>query len=173
MVCNICGTSEATIHLTEIVNEQMVEIHLCETCAQEKGTQFKTHFNPADLLHDLTELAKEVTGIERSSLKCSNCGLYYDEFSRSGRLGCGECYESFSKLLIPLIKRVQHAAQHTGLRPASLPSSNSAGRAVHDLKELHNRLRKFVREEAFEEAAKVRDQIKQLEEKWKKGKKKG
>ena len=172
MTCNICGTNEATIHLTEIVNDQMVEIHLCEGCAQEKGTQFKTHFNPAELLSDLTDLAKQITGIDKSVLKCANCGLYYEEFGRTGRLGCPECYESFTTLLLPLIKKVQHAIRHAGKRPASLPPASSPARVTHDLKELQNRLRKMIQQEAFEEAAKVRDQILQLEEKLKKGKKK-
>lgn len=172
MVCNVCGTNEASIHLTEIVNDQMVEIHLCESCAEEKGTQFKTHFNPMDLLSDLTDLAKEVTGVEKSSVRCSNCGLLYEEFGRTGRLGCPECYHSFSRLLLPLIKRVHNANQHVGKRPTSSPAPSSPARAVHDLKELQNRLRKYVQQEEFEEAAKVRDQIKQLEEKLKKGRKK-
>lgn len=169
MVCNICGTNEATIHLTEIVNEQMVEIHLCETCAQEKGTEFKTHFNVGDLLSGLTNLAKEIGGEERSWTKCPNCGLSYEEFGRTGRLGCAECYEAFSKLLLPLIKRVQHSIQHVGKRPSRLAPPL---RINQDLKELQNRLVKFVQQEEFEEAARIRDQIRQLEEKLKKGKKK-
>ena len=169
MICNICGTNEATIHLTEIVNEQMVEIHLCETCAQEKGTEFKTHFNVNDLLSGLTDLAKEITGDEKVLSKCSNCGLTYEEFGRTGRLGCAECYEAFSKLLIPLIKRVQHSTQHVGKRPSRLAAPI---RASQDLRELQNRLTKSIEQESFEEAARLRDQIKQLEEKLRKGKKK-
>lgn len=169
MVCNVCGTQEATIHLTEIVNEQMVEIHLCETCAQEKGAEFKAHFNVNDLLSGLTNLAKEVTGSGKSSAKCPNCGLSYEEFGRTGRLGCAECYEAFAKLLLPLIKRVQHSTQHLGKRPSRLAAPI---RMNHDLRELQNRLQKSIQEEAFEEAARIRDQIRQLEEKLKKGKRK-
>ena len=169
MVCNICGSNEATIHLTEIVNDQMVEIHLCETCAQEKGTEFKTHFNVSDLLSGLTDLAKEITGEERPFVKCPRCGLSYEEFGRTGRLGCAECYEAFGKLLLPLIKRVQHATRHVGKRPSRLAPPV---KAAYDLKELQNRLQKSIQEEAFEEAARLRDQIKQLEEKSKRGKKK-
>lgn len=173
MICNICGTNEATIHLTEIVNDQMVEIHLCESCAQEKGTEFKAHFNVNDLLSGLTDLAKEFTADEKSITKCLNCGLTYEEFGRTGRLGCPECYESFSKLLIPLIKRVQNSTQHVGKRPSRLAARPATVRSTnHDLKELHNRLQKSIEAEAFEEAAKIRDQIRQLEEKIKKGKKK-
>ena len=169
MVCNVCGTNEATIHLTEIVNEQMVEIHLCETCAQEKGTEFKAHFNVSDLLSGLTDLAKEVTGAGKTLAKCPNCGLSYEEFGRTGRLGCAECYEAFAKLLLPLIKRVQHSTQHIGKRPSRLAPPV---RATQDLRELQNRLQKSIEQEAFEEAARIRDQIRQLEEKLRKGKKK-
>ncbi len=170
MICNVCGTNEATIHLTEIVNDQMVEIHLCETCAQEKGTEFKTHFNVNDLLSGLKDLAAEVVGSgEKAPTKCPHCGLTYEEFGRTGRLGCAECYEAFSKLLTPLIKRVQHSTQHVGKRPSRL---TPAVRATHDLRELQNRLHKSIQAEAFEEAARLRDQIQQLEEKMKRGKKK-
>ncbi|MBI4114998.1 MAG: UvrB/UvrC motif-containing protein [Candidatus Omnitrophica bacterium] len=172
MICNVCGANEATIHLTEIVNDQMVEIHLCEACAQEKGTEFKTHFNVNDLLSGFTDLAKELTGADEKtvSLKCQNCGLTYDEFGRTGRLGCAECYEAFSKLLLPLIKRVQHSLQHRGKRPSQV--AHPVVRTTQSLKDLQNRLTKLIQHEEFEEAARLRDQIKQLEEKLKKGKKK-
>jgi len=169
MICNVCGTNEATIHLTEIVNDQMVEIHLCETCAQEKGTEFKAHFNVSDLLSGLKDLAMEVTGGEKILAKCPNCGLTYDEFGRTGRLGCADCYEAFARFLMPLIKRVQNANQHVGKRPSRLAPPI---RVAQDLRELENRLQKSIAEEAFEEAASIRDQIRQLEEKLKKGKKK-
>jgi len=169
MNCNVCGTNEATIHLTEIVNEQMVEIHLCESCAQDKGTEFKAHFNVSDLLSGLTDLAAEVSGVVKTTTKCPNCGLSYEEFGRTGRLGCAECYEAFSKLLMPLIKRVQHATQHIGKRPSRLAPALRTGQ---DVRELENRLQKLIQQEEFEEAARLRDQIKQLEEKLKKGKRK-
>lgn len=169
MICNVCGANEATIHLTEIVNEQMVEIHLCEGCAQEKGAEFKAHFNVSDLLSGLTELTSELTPAEKTLTKCPNCSLSYEEFGRTGRLGCAECYEAFAKFLAPLIKRVQHASQHIGKRPSRL---SPPIRTTQDLRELQTRLQKSIRGEEFEEAARLRDQIKQLEEKLKKGKKK-
>lgn len=171
MTCNVCGTNEATIHLTEIVNEQMVEVHLCENCAQEKGTEFKVHFNVGDLLTGLKDLAAQVggTGPEKTLARCPNCSLSYEEFGRTGRLGCAECYEAFSKFLTPLIRRVQNATQHVGRRPSRL---SPTVRAVQDLKDLQHRLQKSIQEEAFEDAARLRDQIKHLEEKLKKTKKK-
>ena len=169
MICNICGAQEATIHLTEIINNQMMEIHLCETCAQEKGTDFKTHFAVGDLLGGLADLQQFTKTGKQPSGSCDSCGLTYEEFGRTGRLGCAECYEAFSKFLLPLIKRVQHASQHVGKRPSRLTAPQ---RAPQDLKELQNRLLRSVQHEEFEEAARIRDQIRQLEEKIKKGKKK-
>lgn len=175
MVCNLCGAQEATIHLTEIVNNQMIEIHLCESCAQEKGTDFKTHFQMGDLMSTLMGSEKPAKGgaDKRLAGKCPECGLTYEEFGKSGRLGCAFCYDSFSKLLTPLIKRVQRSLQHVGKRPqnvsaapASIPVSGNP-----DLKILQDRLKKSIQSEAFEEAAKIRDEIRQLEEKQKKPRK--
>ena len=169
MVCNVCGQNEATIHLTEIVNSQMIEIHLCETCAQEKGTDFKTHFNFADLLGLAdTGFAQKIEKIVPER-RCTTCKMTYEDFGKTGRLGCAACYDAFAKLLLPLIKRVQASTQHVGKRPSRLAEPV---RSAQDLRELHNRLQKSIQQEAFEEAARIRDQIRQLEEKLKKGKKK-
>lgn len=171
MICNICGTQEATIHLTEIVNSQMMEIHLCEACAQEKGTDFKTHFNLADFLSglsDTTKAAKNAPAAKKPSARCPECGMTYDEFAKSGRLGCAECYEAFSKLLIPLIKRIQRSLTHAGKRPTGEKPLQKG--VAHDLKILHERLAKSIRQEEFEEAARIRDEIRQFEEKIKKKK---
>ena len=155
--------------MTEIVNSQMVEIHLCETCAQEKGTDFKTHFNFADLLSGFDDAAKvSKAGTGRPMLRCSECGLSYEEFGKTGRLGCSACYGSFAKLIGPLIKRVQRATHHVGKKPTKIVGHV---RATHDLRLLQERLRKSVQSESFEEAAKLRDEIKQLEEKMRKARK--
>ena len=169
MICNVCGTQEATIHLTEIVNNQMMEIHLCETCAQEKGTDFKTHFNLTDLLINLSDIKNLKSGEkQKTTARCLECGLTYEEFAKNGRLGCGDCYSSFAKLLNPLIKRVQRGMHHIGKKPLKIAGET---RAAHDLRMLQDRLRKSIQSESFEEAAALRDEIRQAEEKLKKGKK--
>lgn len=165
-MCNVCGKNEASIHLTEIVNSQMVELHLCENCAHEKGSDVKTPFSFSELLSGLTDLSSLVGGQKPEELKCQGCGLTYEDFGRTGRLGCPECYHYFSKPLSVLIKRVQKGAQHVGKRPAKV----GLDQRVHmDLRDLHERLQKSIQLEEFEEAARIRDQIKQLEVKMKKG----
>lgn len=174
MTCNLCGTQEATIHLTEIVNNQMIEIHLCESCAQEKGTDFKTHFQLGDLMGGLMGMDKVLKPSEKKIAgRCPECGMTYEEFGKTGRLGCAVCYESFHKLLLPLIKRVQRSTQHVGKKPQKLPEGTPVPQPspAQDLKILQERLKKTIQSEAFEEAAKIRDEIRQLEEKIKKPKK--
>lgn len=168
MICNICGTQEATIHLTEIVNNQMVEIHLCESCSQEKGTDFKTHFNFGDLLASLTDPAKvQPVGEKKIQTRCPGCGLTYEKFAKTGRLGCETCYSAFGKMIVPLIKRVQRSTEHIGKKPTRISRDI---RSTHDLRLLQDRLRKSVQEEEFEEAARLRDQIKEIQDKIKKEK---
>ncbi|HNX68804.1 MAG TPA: UvrB/UvrC motif-containing protein [Candidatus Omnitrophota bacterium] len=169
MICNVCGTKEATIHLTEIVNGQMAEVHICEACAEEKGTEFKTYFNFGDLLAGVPGLDKvlESSG-KKTPLVCKGCGMTYEEFGKSGRLGCASCYAAFLKPLAVVIKQVQRASCHIGKKPSRITREV---RSVHDLRLLQEKLRQSVQSEKFEDAARLRDQIKQMEEKLRKGKK--
>ena len=77
MQCDICGKKKATVHLTEIVDEQMSEMHLCEDCAREKSVQMEQQFGLADLLAGLADFGKQVKDIEGVKSKCSLCGLTY------------------------------------------------------------------------------------------------
>ncbi|MFH1208731.1 MAG: UvrB/UvrC motif-containing protein [Candidatus Omnitrophota bacterium] len=168
MICNICGTKEATIHLTEIVNGQMAEVHICEACAEEKGTEFKTYFNFGDLLTGMPGL-EPVPGAsgKKIPLVCKDCGMNYEDFAKNGRLGCAGCYVSFQKPLATVIKQVQRSGSHVGKKPSRIPKET---RSVHDLRQLQEKLRKSIQEEAFEEAAHLRDEIKQALAKFKKAK---
>lgn len=168
MICNACGQNEATIHLTEILNAQMVEIHLCEACAEQKGADFKTHFDFNKLLASLADFGPALKGEEQSGLVCSACGMTTEEFSRTGRLGCAVCYQSFEKLLLPLLKRVQRDTQHVGKVPEQASPVLKRSAALRDLQ---GRLQKCVDAEDFEGAAELRDKISQLEEKKKNNRK--
>lgn len=168
MLCGACHQNEATIHLTEIVNNQMIEVHLCENCAQEKGTDFKTHFNFNDLLSGLSDMSSMLKADPMEIVGCKTCSLTYEEFGKTGRLGCPDCYQDLGKILLPLIKRVQRSTEHLGKHPSK--ASSETKRTI-DLREQRERLKRAVEMEEFEKAADIRDQIKKLEEKMGKGKK--
>jgi protein arginine kinase activator len=165
MFCNLCKKNPATVHLTEIIDDQMNELHLCEDCARQKSAAMEQQFGLSDLLAGMVELDKPAAAKEKeaiSAIKCPHCGLTYADFKKIGRLGCGECYIAFKKYLGPLLKRIHGSIQHTGKSPLKV---TKVLKKKIDLQELRNRLQKAIEDEAFEDAAKLRDQIKEQEKK--------
>ena len=162
MLCDICGKNPATVHLTEIIEDQMNELHLCEECARQKSEQMEQQFGLSDLLAGMVEFGKPTKEAETVSVKCVNCGLTYADFKKIGRLGCGECYGAFKKYLGPLLKRIHGSSRHVGKSPVKV---TKVLKKKIDIQELRTKLQKAIEEEAFEEAAKIRDQIKELEKK--------
>ncbi|MBU1091210.1 MAG: UvrB/UvrC motif-containing protein [Candidatus Omnitrophica bacterium] len=165
MLCNICAKNPATVHLTEIIDNQMNELHLCEECARQKSAQMEQKFGLSDLLAGMVDFDKVAKEAESIVPKCPNCGLTYTDFKKIGRLGCGECYGAFKKYLAPLLKRIHGSSQHIGKAPAVKATGRAFKKKQPDLQELRNKLQKAIETEAFEEAAKIRDQIKELERK--------
>jgi protein arginine kinase activator len=165
MLCDICNKNPATVHLTEIVDDQMSELHLCEECARKKSSQMESQFGLSDLLAGLADFEKPSEEKELSALKCPNCGLVYKDFKKIGRLGCGECYVTFKKFLVPLLKRIHGSGSHCGKCPVKISTGKQPRKKTLDLQELRCRLQKAIEDEAYEEAAKIRDQIKELQEK--------
>ena len=162
MLCDICNKNQATVHLTEIVDDQMTELHLCEECARQKSTQMEQQFGLSDLLAGMAEFEKPAAEKEVMSIKCPSCKLSYADFKKIGRLGCGDCYVTFRKYLGPLLKKIHGSNQHAGktpLKEAQAPKKRS------DLQDLRYKLQKAIEAEAFEEAAAIRDQIRELEKK--------
>ena len=166
MVCNICAKNQATVHLTEIVNDNMTELHLCEECAQKKSNQMESHFGLADLLAGLADLGGHVTKAKKEiKTKCPRCGLTYDDFKRVGRLGCGECYSAFKDSLLPLLKRIHGSTQHYGKTPKKLKKvvKTTVVKAKNEIEGLRDKLQKAIKMEEFEEAALLRDKIRDVE----------
>jgi protein arginine kinase activator len=164
MLCDICGKNPATVHLTEIKDDQMNELHLCEQCAHKKSAQMEQQFGLSDLLAGLADFEKPKDEKDAASVKCPTCGLTYKDFKKIGRLGCGDCYRAFKNFLTPLLKRIHGSNTHCGKCPLKVPVKGGKKKTV-DIGELRCRLQKTIEIEAYEEAARIRDQIKELEKK--------
>ena len=87
MVCDICHKQEASVHLTEIIDNQITELHLCEECARQKGAQMEQHFGLADLLAGLADLGQQFEVVGKTESKCPNCG---EKFDRSKPMVVGD-----------------------------------------------------------------------------------
>ncbi len=176
MLCDECKKNKATVHLTEIINEQITKLNLCEQCAKDKGSDVEQHFGIADLLAALSDAGTAQTPAGTQSytgkLKCQSCGMTYDDFKKVGRLGCSECYNSFKAGLAPLLKRIHGAAQHMGKTPSSdaVKEQKTSTKYREDLDKAKEELHKAIKKEEFEEAASIRDKIKFLEKKIKEAK---
>lgn len=162
MLCDICGKNAATVHLTEIIDDQITELHLCENCAREKSVQMEQQFGLADLLAGLAEFGTPKEEKDVVKVKCANCGMGFEDFKKIGRLGCSECYITFKRYLGPLLKRIHGSSQHAGKSPVKV---GKVVKKKSNLEQLHNKLQRAIEKEEFEEAARIRDQIKELEKK--------
>ena len=165
MLCDICKKNPATVHLTEIIDEQMNELHLCEDCARHKSAAMEQQFGLSDLLAGMADFEKPNKDEENVAAKCPNCNLTYADFKKIGRLGCGDCYNAFRKYLAPLLKRIHGSNQHVGKSPLKDKNIQKPGRKKADADDLKVGLQKAIQREDFEEAARLRDQIRAIEAK--------
>lgn len=158
MLCEVCKTEEATVHLTQIIAGKMQKIDLCEKCAKEKGVADPAGFSLADMMLGLG--AGDQIKVSSQELVCPQCGFTQPDFKKTGRLGCPVCYTTFADGLSAILKDMHKGTTHKGKIP-----SRAARMQVYQtrLKELHVELQQAVQQEKYEQAASLRDQILQIE----------
>ncbi len=153
------------MRLIRIVNGQKMEQYLCEDCARDKGDlglHPQSKFPFGNLLVGMLGQdwfpGPRRAGHEISA--CAACGLTHEEFARTGLLGCGECYQSFGSIVDPILRRVHGHHQHAGKIPERAGKAAATDRHIDDLR---RELEDLVRREEFEEAAVLRDRIREIE----------
>jgi protein arginine kinase activator len=154
--CDFCS-KPATVHLTQIVNNKVHKVDLCETCAQQKGVTDPSGFSLADLL------LKASLNSEGASqgIRCEQCGFAQADFKKHGRFGCPACYESFKGLLEPMLESMHKGTAHTG----KIPHAALNRKSLYDrLTKLELGLTEAIKSERYEEAARYRDEINQVKQ---------
>jgi protein arginine kinase activator len=159
MRCCVCKEREATVHLTQIAGDKMQKLDLCEECAKNKGVNDPTGFSLADLLLGLGASQEMEQAAGGTELRCPRCGFTQADFKKAGRLGCPDCYRAFADGLGSLLKTMHKGTRHVGKVPEALRQTQDLDERV---KSLQRKLAKAVEEENFEQAAQLRDEIKQL-----------
>lgn len=157
MLCCICKEREATVHYTKIDGDKVQKVDLCEECSKTKGVNDPVGFELADLLLGLGA-SKEIESSGGGELKCPRCGFTQADFKKAGRLGCPDCYKTFAEGLESLLKTMHKGTRHMGKVPEALRQSREISER---LKTLQKKLAKAVQDENFEQAASLRDEIKQ------------
>ena len=173
MLCQNCGKNEATTYYKENINGQVKELHLCPDCAAKlTGSQmpgFGSFFSesPFSLFEPMWSSDPFFGGVQQAiggGRRCPTCGMTESELRRSGRAGCADCYTSFRDILLPYIKKLHGAAAHVGQAPASVTEGGaSAAPAANPVEGLKAKLQQAIQSENYEEAARLRDEIKRLE----------
>jgi protein arginine kinase activator len=157
--CQVCS-SPATVHLTDIVNGVKTVRHFCQRCAEDQNLVQNDDLNlPAILQAIIGQHVGPLTD-ELSRLACPACGIKFMEFRNSGRLGCPHDYKAFRSGLMPLLERIHRKVRHVGKAPRRQPTSPDR---EAELLELRRRLHLAVEAERYEEAARLRDTLREKE----------
>jgi len=156
-LCDNCHAKPAEVKVTEVDKHgKSAPVNLCADCARERGV-LAHDAAKATVAEILLELKDKVQDADRQ-LVCPGCHLTYADFKALGRLGCAECYTAFAERLLPLIKRIHGAAQHTGRAPRADGQTATQG---FEIQRLRRELRAAIAAEDYEQAAAVRDRIRQ------------
>lgn len=164
VLCQQCQKREASVHFTQIINGNKTVMHLCNQCAEKKGQfVFSPQLNLGDFLWGFPGLGQSAgfTKVERpEEVRCDFCGLSINDFRKTGKLGCGNCYKAFEDSLNPILRRLHGSVQHTGKAPKK---AADCIREMNELEGLKAQLAEAISKEEYEQAAELRDRIRVLE----------
>jgi protein arginine kinase activator len=170
MKCDYCE-KKATVFLTQLTDGQMKKVCLCEGCAEERGVTDPTGFSLADMLMGdfqksagdsaPTSATPKKESFSSSPRVCSECGFSIEDFQKVRRFGCANCYKTFAAELTPLLRGMHKGFTHVGKVPEGLMESHVRRQRME---ELNLKLEGAIASESYEEAAKLRDELKKLEE---------
>jgi protein arginine kinase activator len=170
MLCERCRNSEATIHHTEIIKDVKSELHLCEKSSRDIGLNAKLSNFSLSIPEMLSFLDENEGGECHEGSVCATCGVTFMDYSREGRLGCPDCYEYLGESLQSVIAGYHGATRHAGKHPHVIEDSGVRDRprscvrpAIKTVEEYRHMLEQAVLNERYEEAAVLRDAIRELE----------
>lgn len=180
MLCDNCKENEATVRYTQIINGEKKEMHLCEECSHKLGIDNISFSMPIDFTSFFGGLLDDEYSSEEfmplfqniKELKCDNCNMTYDEFTKEGKFGCDKCYDVFSSKIDSLLKRLHGSNKYVGRKALNSRNIESVEKIKEDsslekteLEKLQSDLKKAIADERYEDAAKIRDEIKKIEKK--------
>lgn len=185
MLCQNCGKNEANVRYTQVINGVRKELNLCSDCARKLGVDridIPMDFTSflGDFFNDYAE-SSLLPSFSIDNVKCKTCGMTYNDFIDTGMFGCSDCYDTFSGPIDSLLKNLHGTAKHIGRgaknvddllgknaksktkNNSKLSGKNKAENSENsELENLQKQLDKAIKEERYEDAAKIRDKIKEM-----------
>jgi protein arginine kinase activator len=145
------------VHLTQIVNNKVHKVDLCEACAEAKGVTAPNSFSLADLLLKASLNPEPAV----AGVRCERCGFTQNDFKKHGRFGCPQCYETFRGLVEPMLDNMHNGTTHSG----KIPHRALERKSLYDrLTKLELDLTDAIKSERYEDAARTRDEIAQVKQ---------
>lgn len=174
MLCETCKKNNATFHYRYSENGNVTEMHLCADCAKKQGLMDETpnlgsFFGGTGFFDDFfgaspfASLFGEGTSKQKllsRSRVCPSCGMSENELVKTGKIGCKECYRTFSDLIASMLSKLHLSTEYKGKKPCGCCEEASV---EQKLKKLKADMQKAVDAQEYEEAAKLRDAIRTLE----------
>ena len=182
MLCDNCKKREANVRYSENINGIRRELNLCEECSKKLGIgeigldmpiNFSSFFG--EFIEDFSNSEFMPMFNELKTLKCDNCGYTFEDIAHTGKVGCANCYDVFQDRLEPIIRRIQSSNHHVGRLGKIIDKKidekqhkdNRTNKEVtpeEKLEILKEDLKRAIKEERYEDAAKLRDEIKKIED---------
>ena len=177
MICENCGKRQANVSYTQIINGDKKEMHLCEECSEKLGIgnmDFKMPISFSSFLGDFFDDFENNSFLPEfnpvKELKCDKCGMTFEEFMNTGKFGCSNCYDAFETKIDPILKNIHGANRHVGrlgeITTTSKVNAKKETKVEQDnneqiqINKLKEDLKLAIKEERYEDAAKLRDEIK-------------
>ena len=167
MKCDFCE-KKATVFLTQLVEGQMKKVCLCDNCAKERGVTVPTGFSLADLLlgglpggPGTSTAGSAGPTTAGNGKQCPTCGFTLDDLKRVRRFGCSDCYATFGDEVSRMVRGMHKGTSHIGKVPEGLMAIQFRHQRIE---ELRSRLDQAIASESYEEAAGIRDEIRNLDE---------
>ncbi len=169
MLCDKCKKNVATVHYTQIVNNKVTKIHLCEECSAEikkDSKSIEVLFAIPQFLAGLLDMESAESDafddLMSDTKSCPKCKTTINDIKETGKFGCSQCYEAFADKIELLIKKIHSGQQHLGKVPTKVAEKV---KIKVKIEEMRNDLKKHVEKEEYEQAAELRDNIRKLESK--------
>lgn len=179
MRCQHCNQNEATTFIKKNINGHKEEMYLCSECAKELGVMdefripsMSEMFGDSFLGNFLgagVAAMNSLAGVDR----CQTCGSSFNDIVQSGRMGCADCYDKFEDKLEPSLRKIHGKTKHIG-KFVSYSEENEKSEDIGDKKEqasekselesLQEQMKAAINEQRFEDAAVIRDKIKEIQE---------
>ena len=155
MLCDSCHQNEASIHVSQVIDGNSRELHLCDGCAEESGLNVQNVMSIPEILFGMAGGDESSGFLQRS---CPHCHLRGTDFKKTGRLGCERCYATFGDDLKPMLSAMHKGLMHKGKVPGVV---RKGVEVVARMAKLRGDLDAAIKREDYENAARVRDMIRE------------